>query len=334
VSRLPTPRIQGNGRVAILLATYNGEKYLDELMRSLLTQTYHDFVILARDDHSSDGTAGILEHWSASRPDKVRVVSDDLGNLGSLRSFSLLMESCDAPYFALCDQDDVWLPSKVELAVNEVRNLEYQFGKATPILVHSDLKVVDEHLQEISRSFFKYTGINTANAGRLDRLIINNTVAGCSSMGNRALLKLACPIPGSLPYHDWWLALVATSCGVLRTIAEPTILYRQHGQNQVGVPHQQRGNALWEARHVLQQPMLLKTRIAKAMMIVQSQANVLLHVVGTNMPRRNRELLQAFCLPLRREEAALLPWPRRSWLFVRFLAIYMRELPLALRWCI
>ena len=71
------------GRVAILLATYNGQKYLDELMRSLLSQTYNDFVILVRDDHSSDRTPEILERWSAAQPHKVRVISDDLGNLRS-----------------------------------------------------------------------------------------------------------------------------------------------------------------------------------------------------------------------------------------------------------
>jgi glycosyltransferase involved in cell wall biosynthesis len=320
-------------RVAILLATYNGEKYLDELIRSLLSQTYRNFVVMARDDQSNDQTPNILERWAAAHPDKVIVLSDEHGNLGSLRSFSLLMESCDAPYFALCDQDDVWLPNKVELSINEVRNLEDQSGEDTPILVHSDLKVVDANLREVSRSFFEYSGINTASAGRLDQLIINNIVAGCSSMGNRVLLELARPIPDGLPYHDWWLALVATSCGVLRTMVEPTILYRQHGENQVGAPHQQRGNVLWEARHVFLRPKLLKARIAKAMLIVQSQANMLLRVAGERMPRRNREFLQAFCLPQRRSEAALLPWPRRAWLFIRFLTIYVRELPLALRWC-
>jgi glycosyltransferase involved in cell wall biosynthesis len=142
--------IQGNGRVAILLATYNGERYLDELMRSLLCQTYRDFVIIVRDDHSSDRTPEILERWSAAQPDKVRVVSDDLGNLRSTGNFARLMELCDAPYFAFCDQDDIWLPNKIELKINAIRRLEEQFGEATPILVHSDLTVVDGNLEQIA----------------------------------------------------------------------------------------------------------------------------------------------------------------------------------------
>ena len=329
--------IRGGGhsdcRVTILLATYNGEKYLDELMRSLLSQTYPDFTVLARDDGSSDRTPEILARWSAAQPGKINIVSDDLGNLRFVQNFARLMGLCDTPYFAFCDQDDVWLPNKIELSINQLRTLEDQFGTETPILVHSDLTVVDGNLNEISPSFFDYTGINIANAGRLDRLLFNNIVSGCSSMGNRALLNVAQPIPDGHLYHDWWLALIATSCGVLHTIAEPTILYRQHDQNQIGARYSLTGNVLWDARHILQRPKLLKVRIAKAMRIVQSQANVLLEIAGEKMPRRNREFLRAFCFPQRQNEVALLPWRRRAWLFIRYLAIYARKLPLALRWC-
>jgi glycosyltransferase involved in cell wall biosynthesis len=320
-------------RVAILLATYNGERHLDELMRSLLAQTYRDFVVLVRDDHSSDQTPSILDRWSTAEPDKIHVVSDDRGNLGSLRNFSQLSELCDASYFAFCDQDDLWLPNKVELAVSEVRRLEDQFGETTPILVHSDLKVVDDDLQEIAPSFFRYSHINLGKAERLDHLIINNIVQGCASMGNRALLELGRPIPDGVIYHDWWMALVAASCGVFKTIVQPTILWRQHGENQVGAGRTQRKNTLWDGRHVLQQPRLLKARMAKAIAILQRQADVLLGFAGDKMPRRNREFLQAFCLPRRKDEARPLPWAQRTWLFVRCLVVYGRAFLLLLRWC-
>jgi Glycosyl transferase family 2 len=326
-------RMQSDGRVAILLATYNGERYLDELMHSLLSQTHQDCVIIARDDHSSDGTPEILERWSVAHPDKVSVLSDDRGNLRSLGNFGRLMELCDAPYFAFCDQDDVWLPKKVELAINEVRRLESQFGRATPVLVHSDLKVVDGDLREIAPSFFRYSNIDLGKAERLDHMLINNFVQGCASMGNRSLLELGLPIPDEVPYHDWWIALLATSCGVMRTIDEPTILWRQHGRNQVGAGHRKRRSILWDARHILRQPKLLKVRMARAMMIIQSQASQLLRVAGDKMPHRNREFLRAFCLPRRRNDAPLLPLAQRTWLFARFLIVYARSLPLALRWC-
>jgi glycosyltransferase involved in cell wall biosynthesis len=325
--------MESSGRVAILLATYNGERYVDEQIRSLFAQTYSDFVIIVRDDHSSDRTPEILARWSASQPDKISVVSDDRGNLRSAGNFSRLMEVCDSPYFAFCDQDDVWLPNKVELMVNEIRRLESQFGKTMPILVHSDLKVVDGDLHEIAPSFFYYhlrTGLRKGR--RLDHLIFINIVTGCALMGNRALLELARPLPAGILVHDWWLALIAASCGVLRTIPETTVLYRQHGNNQIGAGPRH-GRSLWRARHILRQPRKLKARLAAAIATVQSQAHILLRVAGGKMSRRDREFLGAFCLPRRRDEVAGLPWAQRTLLFARFLIAYARALPIALQWC-
>ena len=319
--------------VAILLATYNGERYLDQLMCSLLSQTYRDFIVVARDDHSYDRSPEILDRWSVEQPEKVRVVSDDRGNLRSSKNFSRLMELCDAPYFAFCDQDDVWLPHKIEIAIRVVQNLEIQFCKTTPILVHTDLNAADDNLNEIARSFFGYSHINLGTAERLDHMVINNIVQGCASMGNRALLELGRPIPDGVPFHDWWMALVAASCGVLKTIPEPTILWRQHGRNQVGAGRLQRSATLWDARHILRQPRLLKVRMAKAMLIVRSQASVLLGIAGDKMPRRNREYLRAFCLPRGWDEANRLPWAQRAQLVARFLMLYPRALLRALRWC-
>jgi len=322
-----------DAQVAILLATYNGERYLDELMRSLLAQTHCDFVVIARDDCSNDQTPTILSRWSTAYPDKVFLLSDKRGRLGSLRSFSLLMEECASPYFALCDQDDVWLPEKVALCFREMRALEETCGKAMPILVHSDLTVVDQNLREISASFFKRIRVNPTRAGQLDQLIINNMVAGCSSMGNQALLELACPIPDEVPYHDWWLALLAASCGVLRTMAQPTLLYRQHGGNQIGAQIQVRLDVLRKLRLAIRSPRVLTAKITRGMLRSQSQASVLLSIAGDNMLSRHREFLQIFCLLHRRHETAHLPWGQRAWLFIRFLAIRTRALPLVMRFC-
>lgn len=325
--------MQPSGPIAILLATYNGAAHLDELMRSLLSQTYTDFVIMVRDDCSTDRTPEILARWSAAEPRRVVVVEDDRGNLRSRANFSRLMELCDTPYFAFCDQDDVWLPNKLEVSVRQIKQLEARLGDATPILVHSDLKLVDGELHEISDSFFRYSNVVPGHSERLDRMIINNVVQGCASAGNRALLELARPVPEGAPYHDWWVALVAASCGVLHTIGEPTMLWRQHGRNQVGAGHHRSGNTLWHARHVLRQPKLLGARMAVALRITQQQATVLLHNVGDVMPRRNRAFLRAFCLLQQRDNWACLPWGKRTWLFAQCLTIHMQRLLLFLRWC-
>jgi glycosyltransferase involved in cell wall biosynthesis len=319
--------------VSILLATYNGDRYVDEQIRSLLAQTYSDFVVIARDDHSSDRTPEILARYAASQPKKIRVVSDDRGNLGALGNFSRLMEICDSPYFAFCDQDDVWLPNKIELMINELRCLENQVTATTPILIYSDLRVVDETLREISPSFLHHWQTNRRHSRRLDHLIFHNIATGCATMANRALLELARPIPDGLPYHDWWLALLAASCGVLRAIPETTILYRQHGENLAGAGPWRGRSSLWNARYILQQPRKLQARMAKAMAAAQSRANILLRVAEDKMSQRDREFLRAFCLPRNWDEVSGLPWARRKWLFARSLVVYARALPLALPWC-
>jgi Glycosyl transferase family 2 len=323
----------GSFSVAILLATYNGEEYLDAQIQSLFAQSHADILVLARDDHSTDRTPEILARWAASRPDKFRLLSDSDGRLGLARNFSRLMEACDAPYFAFCDQDDVWLPEKLELLLKEMQKIESRSRESTPILVHSDLMVVDKELRTISPSLFEYLHVNPRKGRRLEQLVCNNIVIGCALMGNRALLELARPIPAAWPFHDWWVALIASSCGVLRTIPEPTILYRQHGGNQVGAGLRHGRSTLWDARYILQQPRKLKSRLANAASIVQSQASVLLSFADRRMSRRNRQFLLAFSLPLRGDEVASLSWARRVWLRLRFSMIYARSLHRLLRWC-
>jgi glycosyltransferase involved in cell wall biosynthesis len=322
-----------SNRIDILLATYNGEKHLDEQMRSLFAQTHRNFVVIARDDHSSDRTPAILARWAEENPDRMVVVSDERGNLGARDNFSLLMERCESPYFAFCGQDDIWVPQKLEVSIKAIQQLESRFGKAVPILAHSDVKIVDDSLQEISQSYFAYKGIDITRDTRLDHLLINNVAVGCSLMANRVLLKLSSPIPQNFSYEDHWAALVAASCGVIHTILEPTVLYRQHGNNQVGAGPRQKQNTLWDARHVLQQPKVLRTRMTKALRLVRSRAVLLLRAVGDSMPDHNRNVVQAFCLPLLRDEIAVMPWSRRVRLFARFLEIQVRLFPAALRWC-
>lgn len=320
------------GRVAILLATYNGERFLDEQISSLLAQTHADLDIIIRDDHSTDGTPAIIARWASARPDRIRVVRDGLGKLELVGNFSRLMALCDAPYFAFCDQDDVWLPLKVERLLAELRRWETRCGVLTPILVHSDLRVVDQNLCELAPSFFRHLDADLRRGRRIDRLIFNNLVTGCALIGNRALLELARPIPAGIRVHDWWVALIAASCGIVRTLPETTVLYRQHGGNVIGAGRPQR-RSLWAARHILRQPRKLHVRIARAMGNVQSQARILLEVAGSRMSRRDREFLRSFCLPQMPAEIAALPWSSRNVLLARHLLTYIRTAPFALHWC-
>ncbi len=220
--------------IDILLATYNGESFLEEQLDSIAAQTHGDWRLIARDDGSTDRTPEILQAFRTRHPDKVVVLEDRDGNLGLVRNFSHLMERSDAPYAAFCDQDDVWIPEKLELSLAKMRELERQHGAETPLLVFTDLAVVDEELKVISSSFWRYQGLSPERCNSLARLLLQNVVTGCTALLNSALVDLSGPVPDAAKVHDWWAALVATAFGTLGYVDRPTVLYRQHGENLIG----------------------------------------------------------------------------------------------------
>ena len=231
--------------IAILLATYNGSKYLDEFLDSMRRQSHVDWTLYARDDGSTDDTTTILR--TAARLDtRIRVVDDRFGNQGVVQNFAKLIEraladGCTHAFFA--DQDDVWLEHKVERELDQMRQLEQSHAEQTPILVHSDLTVTDSNLQPIHPSFIEYSGIYNNLDHPLRTLLVQNFVTGCTIVANRALLEASLPIPDAAVMHDWWLALCAASLGTIGFVAEPTINYRQHDDNQVGAT----GFSYWQA---------------------------------------------------------------------------------------
>ena len=126
---------QTGDTIDILLATYNGETFLDEQLDSIAAQAHGDWRLIARDDGSSDRTPEILEAFRMRHPGKVVVLEDGDGNLGLVQNFSRLMAHSDAPYAAFCDQDDVWMPEKLALSLAKMRELEQEQGmiKAPPV---------------------------------------------------------------------------------------------------------------------------------------------------------------------------------------------------------
>lgn len=218
--------------VDILLATYQGDKFLDELLKSIFTQRHQSFHLWIRDDGSTDKTLEILSNWSKIFPNNITIIPR-LKSLGAKGSFSELMQHSRAPYVMFADQDDIWLPFKIEALLDLMHRMERQYDSHIPLLVHSDLRVVDQNLKEISPSFWKYSGINPYKSN-LNHLLPQNIVTGCSLMINRSLAQLALPIPNEAIMHDWWIALIATSFGHIDFLPQATILYRQHAQNNIG----------------------------------------------------------------------------------------------------
>lgn len=223
-------------KILILLAAYNGEKYLSEQIQSIQGQTILDWTLFVRDDGSEDSSKDIIKEFAA-RDSRIRLVDDENEGRGTSKNFAALMEvalaeGSDAIFFA--DQDDVWLPHKLCSQLKSLREMEEQYSPGTPLLCYSDLEVVDEHLHQIHPSFMRYEKMRHEPHNPIHVLLTQNLVTGCSVVINRSLLELATPIPHGITLHDWWLGICAAACGRIGYIDEPLVQYRQHSRNQIG----------------------------------------------------------------------------------------------------
>lgn len=218
--------------IDILLATYNGADYLREQIESILEQECHEWRILARDDGSTDNTLEILQEYANRHPEKIEIIKG-ANNIGAIKSFSELMAISTSPYIAFCDQDDVWKREKLSIMLEAAKQIEAENGVDFPVLVHSDLEVVTATLDIIYPSFWHYQGINQLR-NSLENLLVENTVTGCATLFNRALLTCAFPVHEKAYMHDYWLALTAAATGKIVSLSEPQIKYRQHGKNTLG----------------------------------------------------------------------------------------------------
>ncbi len=220
--------------ISILLASYNGEKYIAEQIESILNQTEQNFRLYINDDCSTDNTFKISKDYEKKYPDKIKVTRNEKNSGSAKYNFINMMIEHKDDYIMLCDQDDVWLPNKIEITLKKMVELEKKYGKFTPLLVHTDLKIVDTNLAEISESSKNYLCANYDKT-KLNNLIIQNIVTGCTAMYNKTLADLTKYPKGFIVMHDWWLALTASAFGIIEHCDEQTVLYRQHGDNSVGV---------------------------------------------------------------------------------------------------
>jgi len=219
--------------ISILLASYNGEKYIAEQIDSLLQQSVQNFKIFICDDKSTDSTYGIIEKYKNLHPKKV-FISQNEKNLGGAKlNFIKMMAEFKDDYVMLCDQDDVWLPDKIEKSLQKIKEMENRFGKEKPLLIHTNLCVADENLEIISSSYWERVNAKVEEK-KFNKVLVQNFAAGCTMMYNRALGELIGTEPDYLIMHDWWLVLLASAFGEIDMISKPTILYRQHLDNVHG----------------------------------------------------------------------------------------------------
>lgn len=215
--------------VQILLATYNGARFLREQLDSLFNQTYQDFRILIRDDGSTDDTLLIIEEYQRKFPDKINVLTDNLKNVGATQNFGVLLENASADYVFFCDQDDVWIKHKIELSLQKIQALE-NGNLEVPCFIFSDMKAMDEAGNITDDSVWSKLLLHPEYC-TLNRLLIQNIPHGCTMLINKAMRNLAAPIPKEAILHDHWMALLAAACGKSAYIEEPLLLLRNHTQN-------------------------------------------------------------------------------------------------------
>lgn len=218
-------------RVIILMATYNGERYLLEQIQSLQNQTYKNWQLIIRDDNSSDRSLKIIEEALTS-DDRISILNDNLGNVKSAQNFSILLEhvkSTDS-YIMFCDQDDIWMEDKVEKSLIEMKKLEKEFGANKPLVVYGTYRMINENRNYLPLAIPDYSTKPTLNL-----LLSQNYIYGCTMMINNKLLNLSIPIPESAENHDYWIVLVSiTNQGLFKYLKEPLLLYRQHESNVSG----------------------------------------------------------------------------------------------------
>lgn len=227
-------KTSGNVKVAVLLATYNGEKYAEELLESLKSQTYSNFICYIHDDGSTDSTPSICRKYAEADPNRFVILEYPSAG-GPKENFFSMFRYVNEQYIMFCDQDDIWLNDKIEKSLDKIIETE-NGNQDIPAMVFTDLKIVDSELNVEAQSYLRYMNRKT-NELNLKGGLIAGYAPGCAFILNRHLIEIAGKYQNDsvIFMHDWWCMLVAFACGgTVDYIDEPLILYRQHGNNCAG----------------------------------------------------------------------------------------------------
>ena len=218
-----------NPKIEILMATYNGEKYVGEQIDSIINQTYENWKLLIRDDNSTDKTLEILKEYE-KKDKRIKVIEDKKGNLGFVKNFEELLNCSTEDWVMFSDQDDYWLENKIEKYVTTLNeNSNDIFEK--PILIHSNSFICDDNLKIIKNEFINS---NIASKYDEDSYYFAYFVQGSTVLINRKIIDLALPFSKNVTIHDRYFHLLAEFLGKRVFINESLIKYRQHSNNKIG----------------------------------------------------------------------------------------------------
>ncbi len=207
--------------VSVALCTYNGAAYLGPQLDSLVNQTYNNIEIIVVDDCSTDNTHTILQDYAARYPQFK--IHQNHQNLGFVKNFERAATLCTGELIALCDQDDIWLPEKIELQVNALGDHIFIYHDSE--FIHEDGSPMHKKVSDV---------MNLYRGGEPEVFLFFNCVSGHSILMKRELLAEALPLKETY-FHDWWLAYVATNMGAIDFIPQCLVKYRQHDNSDTNI---------------------------------------------------------------------------------------------------
>ena len=221
-------------KVEILMATYNGEKYLKEQIESIINQSYNDWTLLIRDDKSKDNTVSIIEEYER-KDSRIKLLRDKKENLGFVKNFEELLKSSHKEFIMFSDQDDYWEKDKIKNYIEILKKNENLIQK--PLLIHSNSFVCDKNLKIMKQKF-----INSFNAREKETnsYFFSYIVQGSTAMINKKMKEVSMPFLKTVTLHDRYFHLLAEFFGNRIFIDKSLMKYRQHTDNEIGA----KGNIL------------------------------------------------------------------------------------------
>lgn len=220
--------INTNTTTAILLSTYNGEKFISHQLESILKQTCQEFVLYVRDDGSSDSTLSILKEYS-QKFNNIVIMNNGETNMGASASFLWLLKNVEAKYYMFCDQDDFWLEDKVKYQIEEIEKLKED--ENLPIVIFHDLILTNSEGVVISKSFWDLHNFNIDNV-TFESLFSQNVLTGCASLINQSMKNQVLKFDvNAIFMYDHLIALIGYGFGKAITIKKGLILFRDHSNS-------------------------------------------------------------------------------------------------------
>lgn len=284
----------------VILCTYNGEKYLEKQIRSIMEQDREDFCLLYSDDSSSDSTKAILQSMQEKYGKRMMAFPRPMKTGSPAKHFLSILSSLakgeveidNLEYIFLADQDDDWFPDKLSKTISVIGKEERKFGESLPILCHTDCSLVNSRGELLAKSYRRYQKLPGASY-RFSRLLLQNHVTGASVGINKALLQFCKEIPEQVKMHDHWLALLANCFGEIQYLPYATYAYRQHGENVLGA---KKASILQECgdRLVASGEKDKEEIIHTSYRALFAQGRELKRLFGDELPEIKRKVLEAF----------------------------------------